>query len=276
MSLDLVELRAGSAMARVAIGMGGRLAQLDLGGGPLLRGPDPELAWSAWGSYPLVPWSNRIPSGTLRLGDVHADLPVNWPDGSAIHGLGAAGPWGVVDHSDRFLDLVLDIDLEPWVLRCHQRFELRPDGLRHELGVRNRGLRPVPVGLGIHPWFRAGTVRVPAERAWPGEPLPTGPHEPVEGSGDLRTPSTPPRMDRCFTGLTERFVEAPGVRLGWEGPVTQVVVYTGEPGWVALEPVTMANDGFGLAERDVEGHGVVHLDADDELRVAYTYEPGPT
>jgi len=209
------------------------------------------------------------------VGDVRADVPVNWPDGSAIHGLVASAPWDVVDHTGRSLDLAVDVDLAPWKLRCHQRFDLSPDRLRHELVVRNRGERSVPAGIGVHPWFRAGPVRVPADESWPGEPLPTGSPVPVEGSGDLRVSSVPPTMDRCFTSLTERFVEAPGVRLRWEGPVTQVVVYTGEPGWVAIEPVTMANDGFGLAERGIAGHGVVHLAPDDELRVAYTYEPVP-
>lgn len=240
-----------------------------------MRGPDAALGWSGWGAYPLVPWSNRIPGGDLRLAGVEAAVPVNWPDGSAIHGLVAERPWDLVDHDERSLDLATDIDVEPWNLRCHQRFELAPDRLRHELAVRNRADRAVPVGLGIHPWFRAGAVRVPADRAWPGEPLPTGPSVPVEGPADLRERTVPPTMDRCYTALTEPAVEVPGVRLSWDGPVTQVVVYTGEPGWVAVEPVTMANDGFGLAARGVEGHGVVLLAPDDQLRVTYTYEPAP-
>ena len=63
--------------------------------------------------------------------------------------------------------------------------------------------------------------------------------------------AVPPPMDRCFTALTGREAEVPGVALRWDGPVTQVVVYSGEAGWVAVEPVTMATDGCGLAARSM-------------------------
>jgi hypothetical protein len=79
-------------------------------------------------------------------------------------------------------------------------------------------------------------------------------------------------MDRCFTQLTASAVEVPGVRLSWEGPVTQVVVYSETPGWVCVEPVTMANDGFRLAASGIEGTGVIALDPEAMLSVTYRYE----
>src|SRR5687767_4244082 len=95
-----VRLQSGATSAVIHADDGGRLGGLDLGDGPLLREWAEGLDWAAWGSYPLLPWSNRIPGGRLKLGRIDAHLPVNWPDGSAIHGLVASCPWSVRDRSD--------------------------------------------------------------------------------------------------------------------------------------------------------------------------------
>jgi aldose 1-epimerase len=271
-----IHLVVDSMRAAVMPRLGGRLAQLDLGDGPLLRAQAPDLGWSAWGSYPLLPWSNRIPDGRLAIGGRDVRIPANWPDGSAIHGLAASVPWTVVERAEASVVLAVDLHEEPWRVRGSQRFTLEPDRLRHELSVENRGADPVPTGLGIHPWFRAGLVRVPAESKWPGDPLPTGTPVPVDAEDDLRRARVPPLMDRCFTHLTGTSVDVPGVTLSWSGPITQVVVYTGEPGWVAVEPVTMANDGFGLAERGVAGHGVRLLGSGESIGVTYEFARGGT
>jgi aldose 1-epimerase len=269
--IDLVDLADDTCRAWIAPGIGGRLAQLDLGGGPLLRGPAAGLGWAAWGSYVLAPWSNRIPAGRYRFGGVEAQLAANWPDGSAIHGLVASCAWRLLERSGQRARLEAEATAGPWSITASQSFVLSAGQLSHEVVVQNRGTRPVPAGLGIHPWFRAGRILVPAAEKWPGDPMPIGAPVPVSADDDLRSGMVPPPMDRCFTSLEGTMVEAPGVRLSWDGPVTQVVVYTGEPGWVALEPVTMANGGFDLADRGMEGHGVVVLDPGEELAVTYRF-----
>jgi aldose 1-epimerase len=251
--------------------LGGRLGQLDLGDGPLLRGPAPELGWANWGCYPLLPWSNRIPEGRLTVGSVEWRLPANWPDGSAIHGLVASSPWAVTVATEHGAHLVTDAAAGPYAVRGELAYELGSDGLELLVTVVNHGEHAVPAGLGIHPWFRAGRIRVPADEKWPGDPIPEGPPVAVGSEDDLRAGAVPPLMDRCFTALTDRQVEVPGLTLRWDGPVTQVVVYSGEPGWVAVEPVTMASDGFGLAARGIAGHGVRMLGPGDDLSVAYHF-----
>ncbi|NLD76350.1 MAG: hypothetical protein GX643_06760 [Acidimicrobiales bacterium] len=268
-------LEAGPCRAVIHPDDGGRLGQLDLGDGPLLRGPAPGLAWTGWGSYPLVPWANRLPGGRLRYGDIDERLPINFADGSAIHGLGAAVPWTVSHRSERRVDLEVELVGGPYRVRSRQRFELSATGLRQELDVTNEGPEPVPVGLGIHPWFRYGPVRVPADRIWPGEPLPTGTPVPVSGDRDLRSPTEVAPMDACFTDLTDSSADVGDLRLSWGGPITNVVVFSGEPGWVCVEPVTMANDGIAMAERGVEGHGVQVLDPGSTLTVDYSFERRP-
>ena len=264
-------LSAGEAVATILPSVGGRLAQLDLGDGPLLRPASPELGWAEWGSYPLLPWSNRIPEGRLRWRDIDAQLPVNWPDGSSLHGLAADVPWEVHGADDRSATLSVVVACAPYRVRGAQRFTLHDKALEIELSVQNIGEGTVPAGLGIHPWFRAGRLIIPATSCWEGEPLPIGPLVPVAGARDLRAGAVPPRMDCCYTGLTANEVRAPGVTLSWDGPVTQVVVYTGESGWACVEPVTMANDGFNLARRGVDGHGVFELGPDQTAQVVYRF-----
>lgn len=269
---EALVLRAGSASAVLHPTAGGRLGQLDLGDGPLLRAPDVDPGWDRWGCFPLLPWSNRIPGGQLHFGDIDAQLPVNADDGSAIHGLVAAVPWTVVAVSDGAAELEVGVRVDPYRVRGRQVFELAEDRLQLHLAVANEGDRPVPVGLGIHPWFHHGAVRVPADQRWPGEPLPTGPPRPVEGPYDLRSTVVPVPMDACFTALTDTVADVPGARLRWDGPVTNVVVYTGEPGWVGVEPVTMPNGGFSLAPDVAVAHGVRVLLPGETLEVRYQFE----
>ncbi|CAN5742531.1 aldose 1-epimerase [soil metagenome] len=271
-----IELASSNAVATVFPAAGGRLGQITVGGRPLLRGPEyASEGWAAWGSYPLAPWSNRIPGGHLAIGDQTFDLPVNWPDGSAIHGLVAQRPWTVAAESAAEVTLRVDAELAPYHISCTQRFALAADGLEHHLDMTNIGAETVPFGLGIHPWFVAGDVEVPADRLWPGETLPAGPPRPVRPDEDLRRLRPPPPMDRGYCGLTGSAARVGPVRLTWHGPITNVVVYSGEPGWVCVEPVTMATDGFGLAERGSDEIGVVALAPDAALSVRYRYEwPG--
>ena len=268
----MITLIAGDSTAEIRPDVGGRLGQIDLGCGQLLRGPANDLGWSEWGCYPLLPWSNRLPGGRLRYGDLRADLPVNHPDGSAIHGLAASCPWTVDHHDEVSASLSVDAQGGPYRVRGHLDYALSPGALDLVLRTTNLGERTVPVGIGIHPWFRSGPVRVPAELVWPGEPMSTGPRVPVSGHHDLREPAMPEPMDACFTGLAATSVDVPGARLHWQGPVTHVVVYSGQPGWVCVEPVTMANDGIAMADRGEDGHGVQPLAPGTEIEVRYRFE----
>ncbi|UDY35024.1 aldose epimerase family protein [Dermatobacter hominis] len=267
-----ITLRAGATTATIAPAAGGRVAQLDLGDGSILRPKERATSWHDWGCYPLLPWSNRLPGGLLELDDGVHRLPVDHEDGSALHGLAAHAPWTVEGATPSSAQLSLRATAGPYDVVGDLTHSVRPGSLRIDLAVRNVADRPVPVGLGVHPWFHAGPVRVPAAARWPGDPLPVGPPVDVGPDDDLRSARVPPPMDRCFTRLTGTTADVPGATLRWDGPVEDVVVYTGDAGWVAVEPVTMANDGFGLARRGVPGHGTRVLAPGDRLSATFWLE----
>lgn len=267
---DAIVLAAGDASAAIHPAAGGRLGQLTLEGVEQLRGPEHAGAgWAAWGSYPLVPWSNRIPDGIVTTGERTFAVPINWPDDrSAIHGLGADVEWDVVSADDRSAALAVRLTAGEYDVTAHQHYELRASHLDHTLAVTNEADVAVPAGLGFHPWFAAAPIRVPAEAYWPGDtPLPDGPPLPVTPEVDLRMPRRAPVMDRCYTRLSDNVASVGDLTLSWSGPVTQVVVFTGVAGWVCVEPVTMANDGFNMWAAGFGDAGVRVLTPGESLQI---------
>ncbi|MEO5761610.1 MAG: aldose 1-epimerase, partial [Vicinamibacteria bacterium] len=79
----------------------------------------------------------------------------------------------------------------PFTLRTTYR--LREAALEIQVVAENTGSGDMPVGFGIHPYFRRpgrGTVQVPARKRWElSESLPTGNRLDVTGPFDLRQPT---------------------------------------------------------------------------------------
>ncbi len=278
-------LRAGDVAVTLHPDVGGRLGQIEVDGHRLLADHSPgENAWGAWGSYVLAPWSNRIAGGRFSFGGNEWTMPELYSDGTAIHGLVHSTPWttdppdaaDAADGASQHAALSAKISCAPFDLIVRQRFALSDDALTQHLSIQNLGLAPVPVGMGIHPWFRAGNVRVPASLVWPAvDTMPTGPPRPVLAAEDLRVAGVPATMDSCYTGLTDTSADIGPMHLAWTGPISQVVVYTGEPGWACVEPVTNANDAFNMYARGVPGTGVLVLAPGATEQVTYTFSwPG--
>lgn len=279
---DDIDLVLGDLRATIAPADGGRLAQLDLGAGPLLRSrddadlDDPD-GWAQWGSYPLAPWSNRIADGRFTFNGTTHQLPINFADGTAIHGLVAATPWDVAEHDDTSATLRTGADVAPYRVTVEQRFRLHAGGLDQDLSVTNDGPAPVPVGLGIHPWFRSITLQAHVDAIWPSgdDCLVTGPPVPIEPALDLSTRRVPAVMDKCFTDITEARAVLDGVVLEWNDDIDHLVVYTGVAGWICVEPVTNTNDAFNLDARGITGTGTRVLAPGSSTSCHYRFRAAP-
>lgn len=164
MSDALVTLRADGWSAVVAPAAGGRLfaCRADIAGQTrdvirpvALDQPLGEAVKHA-GCYPLVPFSNRIEMGRFfHYGDEIQLTPHPLGAPHAIHGFGWTQSWQVVEQGERVVTLRFDHDAGewPWDFSAEQTFALAEDGLSVSLVVINRSERPMPCGLGFHPYF---------------------------------------------------------------------------------------------------------------------------
>ena len=112
---------------------------------------------SANACYPLVPFSNRIANGRLDVGDQEILVKPNWPgQRHPMHGDGWSHSWTVERRDGCSAELVYEHDGRegwPFRYRARQKFRLGEDALTVGMSVENLESRPVPAGLGLHPFF---------------------------------------------------------------------------------------------------------------------------
>lgn len=253
--------------------------------------PDPEglpEGTSHLGSYLLAPWSNRIARGEFEFEGSRYRVRPNFADGTAIHGDVRMRPWKIHSVTPAALEAGLDSrEFSDWnfpfALHFRVKIELRPKGLSTTTTIENVDTRRAPVGFGFHPYFRRRLTErdrdmvllVGARKVYPAvDCLPTGPAEPAAGETRLTEPRLlgAPDLDHCFTDLDRGGIRMfyPGsgvqVRLRLDPVFSHVVVYApngpdGRPkDFVAVEPVTQANDGFNGLARGWPGTGVKVLE----------------
>jgi aldose 1-epimerase len=147
----------------------------------------------AQGSFPLVPYSNRIRGGRFTFRGREVSIARNMAsDPSPLHGQAWLAPWEVVraDQREAELRFVHEAGEWPWRYEARQIFTLDEGGLTVVLACTNLSGEPMPCGLGQHPYFHCTPETVldtQVESVWtideqvlPVEKLP------AEGRYDLR------------------------------------------------------------------------------------------
>lgn len=173
--MTVISLAAGPISARISL-FGGAILRLDMGRQPLLRPAEDGAAPLDSACYPLVPFGNRVRGNRFDFdGHAYRLRPNTGWDPHYLHGEGWRSPWEVVKHSAQSLTLQHDHDGSacPYVYRCQQEIALDPQGARLSLSVTNTGERPMPFGLGWHPYFPltpATTLQTETGRMWTEEP----------------------------------------------------------------------------------------------------------
>lgn len=213
-ALELVGLADGDVEVEILPRVGARLHRVRAFGVEVLRTPDDprthlDQPWF-WGSYPLVPWCNRLPAGPLSVAGRVVDLPPNFSDGTAIHGQVAVASWSQDGASS--WTVRAGGDGWPWRYEARQTIELAADRLTLMLALTNRDETPMPAGLGIHPWFRDPLhIAIRAAAVHPSNLDPSRDPEPVRGDLDRREAGPlAVGVDAAWTDLA-----APPVVLVW-------------------------------------------------------------
>jgi aldose 1-epimerase len=112
-------------------------------------------------SFPLVPYVNRIRGGRFSFRGREVTLQPNMEgDSSPLHGQGWLGAWQIqaAAHREAVLSFRHESGEWPWAYEARQTFVLDDDGFRVTLNCRNLCDRPMPCGLGQHPYFPCGSA----------------------------------------------------------------------------------------------------------------------
>jgi aldose 1-epimerase len=250
----------------------------------------------AMGSFPLVPFCNRIRDGRASFEGREIRFPPNHPGEDAphpLHGIGWLRPWQVRSASAREAELGLTVEASaawPWRFSSWQRFVLSATELAVTMGVRNEDTAAMPVGIGHHPYFphHPGTrLQSAAQAMWRGdaEVMPVA----LESGGPvdrLREGVTLAELelDNNFTGWARSTrvdwpadVHGParGIVMQAEAPLDYFVLYCprGYDHFCA-EPVSQCTDWLNLLPR--HGHGPLggqRLEPGASLTVSFTLRP---
>ena len=266
-------LRHGDLLCDIKPELGGSIAGLWLGTDPVLSSlPGAQMQTVRQsGSYPLVPFSNRIGQAQLQWAGTSHPLVRNFdPEPHAIHGVGWQRPWAVLESSDTFALLAFEHKADaswPFDFDCSQAFKLEAGALEMSLSITNQSPVAAPVGLGWHPFFpkRPGTeVQFSATGRWEmgSDKLPT--HRVAHPGLQQRVEAL--TVDHCFDGWGGVLTLQDSVmRVRVTSALSHLVVYTHpERDNIAVEPVSHVNNALNLMAQTgarAEDLGVVILQA---------------
>jgi len=231
--------------------LGGCIAGLWLSGIPVLRSTPARDLHSVRqaGSYPLVPFSNRVSQATLQWQGTDHPLVQNWaPDPHAIHGVGWERPWSVLEASENFALLSYEHKADaswPFDFDCSQAFKLEAHALKLSLSITNQSALAVPVGMGWHPSFVKrpdSHIQFDATGRWEmgHDKLPTH-RAPSTG---ISAPCTTLDVDHCFDGWAGTVQLRDSIlNVHVRSSLSRLVVYsTPASESIAIEPVSHVND----------------------------------
>lgn len=277
-------LSAGALFLELNPALGGCVTRFRLGDIDLFR-PAPEGADDVIeaGCFPLVPFVNRVRDGAFAFRGEPVRLSPNLPpQRHPLHGQGWRSRWSVERADDHSAELLLRHDAGewPWAYEARQTFDLDAHGLTLRLTCRNLSDRPMPCGLGQHPYFPCDADTVldtGVTHAWtideevmPVERVPAG------GRYDLRNRRIAGAdLDNGFDGWSGRATVAwPGkARLTMTADAPRFQVYAPPSGEVfAAEPVTNANDALSRPEAEWPSLGLQVLEPRDEAALDVRFE----
>ncbi|HYD01096.1 MAG TPA: hypothetical protein VEB22_07705 [Phycisphaerales bacterium] len=248
-------------------------------------------------SFIMAPWCNRVRDAVFAWDGRRVALRADPRDGTAMHGDVRKRPFELLDRSPVSARLkfnsssVKDANF-PWPFSVETRFEIGESSIMQEVTLTNRGDEPFPCGLGLHPYFPrrhphepvGARLIAPAAARFPSERcMPTAPARRDARCRWLSAPRGLPSryfMD-SFTGYQNVCViEWARTRLTMTSSENHdhMVFFapTNTKGLVepffAVEPMTIAADGFNLAAKGWRNSGMTVLKPGESLRTWYRFE----
>jgi aldose 1-epimerase len=240
--------------------LGGSIASLCFQGIPILLEAKQQNSVRDMGSFPLVPFSNRVAKAQLQWQGTHHPLvQLGAIDEHAIHGIAWQKPWQVLDTASDFAMLSYEHKADqswPFAFDVSQTFKLSKDALHMTLSVTNQAPTAAPMGLGWHPYFakREGMrLQFAATSRWDVglDMLPTQQIALDGVDADCQTLN----VDNCFEGWGGSAVLSdPELSVQVDSNLPRLVVFTKpSKNAVAIEPVSHTSNGFNQTEPELLG-----------------------
>ena len=279
----MIRLQAGDLACELEPRLGGCVAGLWLGDVPVLRSTPAAQLTSVRqaGSYPLVPFSNRIGQASLLWqGTQHPLVRNNGAEPHAIHGIGWQRPWEVLESDERsaLLSYAHPADSAwPFAFDSSQTVQLRGGMLALTLSVTNQSGQIAPAGLGWHPYFvkrSRSRIAFEATGRWDMGPdkLPTQ----RRAAHGLDADCAFLDIDHCFDGWSGTvLLRDELLRTRISSTLTRLVVFTNDTrDFVAIEPVSHVNNAVNLvhAGADPAQLGLAVLQPGESLSAQMTIE----
>jgi aldose 1-epimerase len=273
----LVSLEHGPYALTVAPDFGARMVSFRHAGRDVLR-PTPDAVIAeptvyGFAGFPLMPYSGPLfGPGFTFAGVTYPLARTVREEPTATHGDSWIGPFRIVDRSNAALALEMTHEPMPGTFpfryRGEVRYSLSSDGLSILLRVTSRDHRPMPAGLGIHPYFpkHPGTrLRFASVGVWPAdapEAVALGCQPLIDGLDFSDGPDVSTMVvDRLYEGWDGRaeLTASDGFRtvIEADGVLDKMQIYSAwDYPYVCVEPVSNANDGFNRMAAGVPSHGV--------------------
>jgi aldose 1-epimerase len=238
--------------------------------------------------FPLIPYSNRIRNGCFRFAGELITMPCSETrEAHAEHGHGWVSPWVVVARSTDRLTTEYRHSANSWpfTYSARQTFRLAETALHVRIELRNDDRRPMPCGIGLHPYFpRDPDCQLFAEvkGMWrnDADTLPVAHVAPPDDQNPTRGLAVDQvELDTVFTEWSGRAVlEWPARMQSLEmeatPPFNFLVIYTpaGEP-YFCAEPVSNCTDAFNLAVSGRADTGMIVLAPAQTVSGDLTFRP---
>jgi aldose 1-epimerase len=232
------------------------------------------------GSFPLVPYCNRVRGGSFSFRGREVRIANNMAgDASPLHGDGWLAAWEVVrlEPAEAELRYRHQAGEWPWAYEAGQHFALDPGGLTLALSCTNRAAEPMPCGLGHHPYFHCTaetTLDTGVESAWTiDEKVLPIEKVPAQGRYDLRNRRVCGQdLDNGFGGWSGRArIEDPALPFRIEMSSQEArffQLYSPAAGAMFVaEPVSHANAALNAPEAEWEGLGLRVLEPGETMTV---------
>lgn len=246
---------------------------------------------SACSSFIMLPWANRIRGGQFTFEGQSYQLNSLADDGTARHGDVRKRQWEIDEASNQYLHLVFDASAHhqlnyPFAFSAHAEYALDEETFTLRVTLKNEDTRRMPGGFGHHPYFVRGRgdnaplLHLPCHRqfALGDDSMPTAAAHEIAPEVDFRTLRPLPETQKLDHLLTERMPDDPiriiypawrfGVEMRCDRLFKHLIVYTPDESSVAIEPMTIATDGFNLMAQGIEGHGAFVLQPGESQNAA--------